>query len=148
MVKVSVILPTYNEKENIEALLSEVVENVEPKPEMIVVDDYSPDGTWRIVEKIASRSPNVKLIVRKGRRGLATAIAEGVEHSTGEIIVWMDCDFSQPPQLIPRLIEALSESDVAVASRYVKGGGMHYSPSRTFTSRLINNSTMISGSMR
>jgi len=138
MVRISVILPTYNERENIEELISEILKSVEPTPEIIVVDDHSPDGTWRIVEEIASRNSNVKLIVRTGRRGLATAVAEGVKNSTGETLVWMDCDFSQPPTLIPRLIEALQGCDVALASRYVKGGGMRYSLSRRLTSGLIN----------
>lgn len=136
--RVSVILPTYNEKENIEGLIFEILENVEPTSEVIVVDDYSPDGTWRIVGRISSRNPNVKLVVRKEERGLATAVAEGVKNSTGEVIVWMDCDFSQPPALIPRLVGALHECDIALASRYVKGGGMRYSFSRRLTSRLIN----------
>lgn len=73
-----------------------------------------------------------------GKRGLATAIAEGIQNSIGEVLVWMDCDFSQPPTLIPKLINALRECDIAVASRYVKGGGMCYSFTRKLASRLIN----------
>ena len=105
---------------------------------MVVVDDYSPDGTWKIVESIAGQNPNVKLILRADRRGLATAVAKGVQSAEGEVLIWMDCDLSQPTELIPKLIEALQECDIALASRYVKGGGMRYSLSRRMTSKLVN----------
>lgn len=77
-------------------------------------------------------------MLRMDRRGLATAIAEGVQNAKGEVLVWMDCDLSQPPALIPKLIEALQGCDIALASRYVKGGGMRYSLSRRMTSRMVN----------
>ncbi len=136
--KVSVILPTYNEKESIGELISEVLVSVKPPLEIIVVDDCSPDGTWRIVEDVASRNPNVRLILRVGRKGLATAVAEGAQSASGEALIWMDCDLSQPPELIPKLIEALQDCDVALASRYVEGGGMRYHFTRRVTSRLVN----------
>jgi dolichol-phosphate mannosyltransferase len=138
MLRVSVILPTYNEKENIEGLIASILENLMYPTEVIVVDDDSPDGTGKIVEKIARDNRNVRLLIRENKRGLASAISEGIPLSKGEIIVWMDCDFSHPPRLMPQLIQALDQCDIAVASRFVKGGGMQYSFLRVLTSRLLN----------
>jgi dolichol-phosphate mannosyltransferase len=80
----------------------------------------------------------MKLILRKGKRGLATAVAEGIQNAKGEVLVWMDCDLSQPPALIPKLVETLQECDIALSSRYVKGGRMRYSLPRRLASRMIN----------
>lgn len=121
-VKVSVILPTYNERENIEPLIDEILKNLKCPAQIIVVDDDSPDGTWKVVEEIADRNQSVKLIRRTEERGLTTAIANGISASEGEILVWMDCDFSMPPEKIPELIEALKDCDIAIGSRYAPGG--------------------------
>ncbi|RMF91282.1 MAG: polyprenol monophosphomannose synthase [Methanobacteriota archaeon] len=134
--KVSVILPTYNERENIEKLVREV-EAAAPW-EIIVVDDDSPDGTWQVVEKLAGELGNLKLIRRVGRRGLASAIAEGVSVAVGDVLVWMDCDGSMPPEKIPALIRELERVDIAVGSRYVEGGGDRRPFSRALSSRLLN----------
>ncbi len=136
--QVSVILPTYNESENIEELISAILKYVEPLPEIIVVDDDSPDGTWQIVTRIQTEHHNVKLLRRTKERGLATAVAEGIAHSRGDIIVWMDCDLSHPPTLIPQLVKALEHCHIALASRYTKGGGSKASLLRVWTARLIN----------
>ena len=138
MPQVSVILPTYNESENIADLISAVSDYVKHPLEIIVVDDDSPDKTWEVVAEKQAEFPNVKLMRRMGKRGLATAVADGVANSSGEILVWMDCDFSHPPSLIPQLIEALNGRHMVVASRYVDGGGMQASFVRVVTSRLIN----------
>lgn len=137
MPRSSVILPTYNERENIVDLISAVSGCTKPPPEIIVVDDDSPDKTWEVVAKMQSEFHNVRLVRRIGRRGLATAVAEGVTNSSGEILVWMDCDFSHPPSLIPQLIESLDDYHLVLASRYIEGGEMHASSLRTVTSRLI-----------
>lgn len=94
---ISIILPTYNEKENIEKLILEILRTVGNSIEIVVVDDYSPDRTWEIVEKITHQHSNVKLILRKNIRGLASAVAEGIQNAKGDILVWMDCDFSNHP---------------------------------------------------
>jgi dolichol-phosphate mannosyltransferase len=120
---VSVVLPTYNERDNIGSLISAILENVRCPTQIIVVDDDSPDRTWQVVEEIRAENDNIELVRRIGRRGLASAIAEGISLSRGEVIVWMDCDFSMPPEVIPRLVEALGDGyDIAIGSRYVEGG--------------------------
>jgi dolichol-phosphate mannosyltransferase len=136
--QVSVILPTYDESQNVEELISAILKCMKPAPEIIVVDDNSPDGTWEIVTKIQAERPNVRLLRRTKHRGLATAIAEGIANSHGNVIVWMDSDFSHPLALIPQLVKALERCPIALASRYVKGGGSRASPLRVWTARLVN----------
>lgn len=138
MPKISVILPTYNERENIKDLIAAILENSPNPTEIIVVDDNSPDETWKVVEKIEKEKKNVKLIRRLNEKGLASALADGIALSTGDILVWMDCDFSHPPKLLPQLVKALENCDISIASRFMKGGGMLYSFKRIFASRLIN----------
>jgi dolichol-phosphate mannosyltransferase len=134
---VSVILPTYNERENIGELIPAILKIMEPPLEIIVVDDDSPDKTWEVVAELQAQHPEVRL-VRRRERGLATAVAEGVKNSQGDILVWMDCDFSHPPELVPRLIGTLGECDIAITSRWVSGGGMQAPWLRILASRLIN----------
>ncbi len=138
MYKVSAILPTFNEKENIENLILTISRQINPPPEIIVVDDNSPDKTWEIVSQLQSRLPGLKLNRRVGERGLATALMQGIRDASGDIFVWMDCDFSHPPELIPEMLEALEDADVVIASRYVKGGGQKYPFIRDLTSRAFN----------
>ena len=135
--KVSVVLPTYNERDNIAPLIEAIMREASPY-EIIVVDDDSPDGTWRVVEELGDRYPNLRLLRRIGRRGLTSALQEGISMAQGNAVVWMDCDFSMPPEAIPRLIHALRHSDIAVGSRYVPGGGDSREFSRVLTSRIFN----------
>ncbi|MEM3926569.1 MAG: polyprenol monophosphomannose synthase [Desulfurococcaceae archaeon] len=119
---VSVILPTYNERENITKLIpmiAEVLRNY--RYEIIVVDDNSPDGTAEIALKLAEKYP-VKVIKRPSKLGLTSAIYEGISNSSGKYIVIMDADLQHPPEVIPSLIMGLERCDLVVASRYVKGG--------------------------
>lgn len=129
--QVSIILPTYNESQNIIDILKRISESI-PKGilfETIVVDDNSPDGTGRIVEeyienfkKLANNTINI--IHRKTKNGLGSAILNGIQQAKGDTIVIMDSDFSHPPQIIPKLIESIKkyQYDIAVASRYISGG--------------------------
>lgn len=125
--KVSVIVPTYNESGHIiafiEALISEIKKS-RNTPEIVVVDDSSPDGTGKLVVNFAKKHKEVKAIVRK-ERGLATALKRGVSESSGEYLIFLDSDFSHPPEVLPRLIAAAQNADAVFASRYVKGGEMH-----------------------
>lgn len=133
--KISIILPTYNEKDNIADLIQEIDSKINPD-EIIVVDDNSPDGTWETVKEISKKNNKIKLIRRINKKGLVSAIKDGISASNGNIIVWMDADFSHPPALMPKLIKALEEYDIAIASRWIKGGGMEYDTIRVITSKL------------
>jgi dolichol-phosphate mannosyltransferase len=129
--QVSIIIPTYNESKNIIKILHHIGE-ILPKnisTQTIVVDDNSPDGTGKIVEdylknvkKIADNT--IEIIHRKTKDGLGSAILKGIQQAKGDTIVVMDCDFSHPPQIIPKLIESIKkyQYDIVVASRYIKGG--------------------------
>ncbi|MCS5530314.1 MAG: polyprenol monophosphomannose synthase, partial [Candidatus Nitrosopelagicus sp.] len=129
--KVSIIIPTYNESENIVQVLKSIGEHI-PKDiaiEAIVVDDNSPDGTGKIVEDYINDAQNktgytIDVIHRKTKSGLSSAILEGIQHSSGETVVVMDSDFSHPPKIIPQLVEEIkiSKYDIAIASRYTEGG--------------------------
>ena len=132
--QVSIIIPTYNESQNILAVLKSIKANL-PKnliTQTIVVDDSSPDGTGKIVEDYLKNVRNfaghtIDVIHRKAKRGLSSAILNGVQHATGDTIVVMDSDMSHPPQVIPKLVETLKQyqCDLVVASRYIKGGKIH-----------------------
>ena len=129
--QVSIIIPTYNESENILKILHSIREII-PKnipTQTIVVDDNSPDGTGLIVEnylkQVKKMADNtIEIIHRKTKDGLGSAILKGIQHAKGDTIVVMDCDFSHPPQVIPKLLESIKkyQCDIAVASRYIKGG--------------------------
>ena len=129
--QISIIIPTYNESQNILQILKSIKDNL-PKnfvTQAIVVDDNSPDGTGKLVEdylknikKMADYT--IEIIHRKAKDGLGSAILKGIQHAKGDTIVVMDCDFSHPPQIIPKLIESIKkyQYDIVVASRYIKGG--------------------------
>ena len=119
--KVSVVMPSYNEKDNIAEAIQRISKSLGKNLfEIIIVDDNSPDGTWRIVRDM--KNPKIRLIRRMKERGLASALATGVEAARGDAVVWLDCDLGIPPEEIPRLVKKLEEYDVAIGSRYVKGG--------------------------
>jgi len=122
----TVILPTYDEKENIEDLIKEIYVVFDKSIEIIVVDDNSPDGTAKIVDSIIkkNRYPKLRLILRKKNRGLTNSIQEGISKSKGKLISWMDCDFSMPPKKLKELYDTVNNDhfDIAVGSRFVRGG--------------------------
>jgi dolichol-phosphate mannosyltransferase len=121
---VSVVIPTYNERENIKKLLCRISAVLKGKfpYEIIVVDDNSPDGTAETVRKVASRM-HARLISRKAKLGIGSAYKEGVKNSRGGIIITMDADFSHDPKMIPRMIEEIRKgNDVVLGSRYVECG--------------------------
>ena len=133
---VSIILPTYNEKETIEDRIQSILDSVGDPIEIIVVDDDSRDGTWKIVSELDD--PRIKVIRRKRTRGLATAINRGIIESRGELVGWMDADLSMPADRLPIMIEMTHQSPVVVGSRYVEGGLDDRSKFRVATSRMIN----------
>lgn len=121
---VSVIVPTYREAGNLPELISRLERlraNTGLSLELVIVDDDSADGTEQIMKDLAK--PWVRLIVRKGERGLSTAVLEGLRQATHDILVVMDADLSHPPESIPQLVQALIDgADFAIGSRYVAGG--------------------------
>lgn len=122
-----VVVPTYNEKENIEPLVDAVL-GVDPRLQLLFVDDSSPDSTADEVRRVGAGRGNVHLLVREGKRGLGGAYLEGfrlaVEKLGAEVVVEMDADLQHPPEKIPELLSALTSGhDVVVASRKVQGGG-------------------------
>jgi len=139
--KLSVILPTFNEKDSIIMLIAEILSILEKEKidhEVVVVDDNSPDGTYReIVEAFAGNQLVVPML-RTREKGLATAILHGIQHCSGDKVVVMDTDFNHPPQLIPLLVKITDYFDIALGSRYVIGGGMETSRMRYIGSKLFN----------
>ena len=123
--KISIIIPTYNERENLEAVFSRIREAMKGYDyEVIIVDDFSPDGTWALAKEYERTYPNVKAIIRDRRRGLGSAIKRGFEESKGDLIATMDADLSHDPSLIPRFIDAMERmgAAVVVGSRFIRGG--------------------------
>lgn len=123
--RVSAILPTLNEVENIVPLIDGLYEAVPDIHEVIVVDDDSPDGTAELAQHLAEQHPERRVRVerRLTDHGLSKSLAHGANVATGEIVVWMDCDLSMPPKDVPRLLAGLAQGhDIAVGSRFVPGG--------------------------
>ncbi len=135
---VCTVLPTYNERSNIGGLIEGVLASAITPHLVLVVDDNSPDGTWQVVEEVAARHNHaadhsadvlkVALIRRTNEKGLTSAIQRGIDEAIytyhAEIVTWMDCDLSMPPQDIPKLVRAITEqgADLAVGSRWIPGG--------------------------
>ena len=119
-----VVIPTYNERENIAALLDELL--ALPLPlEVLVVDDDSPDGTAAIVCEIAAVNPRVHLLLRQGERGRGSAGIAGFRQALvmgAAVVVEMDADFSHHPRYLPTMLAALHDCDVVIGSRFVAGG--------------------------
>lgn len=126
MEKLALVIPTLCEAENIGGLLETVRSLIQPLGipyEILVVDDDSRDGTGEIVAGIARQDEHVRLLVRKGVRGLSGAVLHGWQNTDATILGVMDADLQHPPELLPRLIAAvLGGRDLAIGSRYTKGG--------------------------
>ncbi len=136
-IDVSVVLPTFNESSNITSLIRRNQQALRDySREIIVVDDDSPDLTWKIAEDL--KQPDVKVIRRMEEKRLVTAIQRGIDEARGKHVVWMDADCSMPPELIPRMLHELQRYPVVVGSRYVKGGKDKRPLLRVASSRFIN----------
>ncbi len=124
--KAIVVVPTYNEADNLPTLAAELFALPIPHLELIVVDDASPDGTGQIARQLAERHPGrLHLISRPRKLGLGTAYVAGFRlalEKGADFVLQMDADFSHSPADVPRLLSAMEEHDVAVGSRYVPGG--------------------------
>ena len=135
--RILVILPTYNEAENV-IDLSQLVLGQDTRIEVLVVDDGSPDGTGDLVESAQATDARVHLIRRPGKLGLGTAYLAGFRFGLDQgfdFIFTMDCDFSHNPRYLPALIELLGRRDMVIGSRYVPGGGIENWP---WTRRLLS----------
>jgi len=120
------MIPTYNEAENIQSLIREIIAlPLSGDLHILVVDDSSPDGTGDLVQKAAAADPRVHLLVRKKRRGRGAAGIDGFKAALAlgaDVIVEMDGDFSHQPRFIPALLGEMGRCDVAIGSRFVRGG--------------------------
>jgi dolichol-phosphate mannosyltransferase len=122
--EVSVVVPTLNERESIALLAPRIAEALRPyRYEVVVVDDDSADGTAEEVERIAKTLP-WRLYVRRGERGLASAVVLGMQIASGQVIVGIDADGSHPPEVLPSLIQPIlaGSAEMTIASRNVPGG--------------------------
>jgi dolichol-phosphate mannosyltransferase len=130
--RVSLVIPTYNERKNVPVItkqLFEVAEKAGIDLELVIVDDNSPDGTGKIVDEL-SKKYRIVPVHRKGKLGLGSAVITGFKHATGEIFGIMDADLSHPPSVLPKLVKPILDrkADVVVGSRYIKGGGVEVWP--------------------
>ena len=136
--RVVVIMPTYNERENLEAMAGRVRAAV-PDADLLVVDDNSPDGTGEVADKLAAGDPHIHVLHRAGKAGLGAAYIAGFGWALGRgygAVVEMDADGSHRPEELPRLLDALTGADLVLGSRYVPGGAVENWPkSREFISR-------------
>jgi dolichol-phosphate mannosyltransferase len=124
--RVLVIIPTYNEAQTIHPIVTATLD-LELKPDVLVVDDNSPDGTGNIVAGMAAQDARVSVLHRPAKQGLGTAYVLGFRHALVgdyDVVVEMDGDGSHNPAYLPALIDALVDGDVAIGSRYVPGGGI------------------------
>ncbi|MCB0105614.1 MAG: polyprenol monophosphomannose synthase [Caldilineaceae bacterium] len=152
---VCTVLPTYNERDNIELLIRGVLASAITPHLVLVVDDNSPDGTGDVVAAVAEtlnapEKTQVHLVRRVGEKGLTSAIQRGIDEAIhthhAAIVTWMDCDLSMPPEDIPKLIRLIVDegADLAVGSRWIPGGAdiAHGTMARTL-SWLINHFAML-----
>ena len=142
--KFVVVVPTFNEAENLEALTAELLALGLAGMRILIVDDDSPDGTGDIADSLAARHPDrISVLHRTGKPGLGLSYLDGFRRALdmgAEAVVQMDADFSHSPYYIPRLLEILPTADVVVGSRYVNGGRLdqHWSWWRRFLSWWAN----------
>ena len=141
MTKTLITLCTYNERENIVELIPEL-HAVAPDATILIIDDNSPDGTGRLGDQLSSADPRVQVLHRAGKQGLGTATLAGFRYAIDsgfELVVNLDADFSHNPKYIPELIQLMSQCDVAIGSRYVRGGGVAgWTRGRKLMSQSIN----------
>lgn len=120
-----VVIPTYNESENVLAMAEAVLAVLPPEGRILFCDDNSPDGTGRLIDGLCAREPRVHVLHRTAKEGLGRAYVAGFARALemdATHVVEMDCDFSHDPKDVTRLLAAVAEADVVVGSRYVKGG--------------------------
>jgi dolichol-phosphate mannosyltransferase len=126
-VRACICLPTYNERENLEAMLRALAGVLGPEDRVLVIDDNSPDGTGELADELAAELGFVDVLHRPRKDGLGPAYLAGFRQALAagaELVLEMDCDFSHDPADVPRLLGAAAEADLVLGSRYVAGGGV------------------------
>jgi dolichol-phosphate mannosyltransferase len=121
--KTLVIIPTYNERENIERIVPQVLEQ-DPSIHVLIVDDGSPDGTGGMADQMAQANNRIHVLHRQGKGGLGTAYIAGFKYAlekSYDLILEMDCDFSHDPKSLPKFLEAIQDTDLVLGSRYISG---------------------------
>jgi len=140
-VRTLITLCTYNEADNLQDLIPELLSLV-PDATVLVIDDNSPDGTGLLVEKMGAQDSRIRVLHRSGKLGLGTATLAGFRYAIDNGFDWLvnlDADFSHRPTYVPQLMEKMSEYDVVIASRYVAGGGVAgWTRGRKLMSQMIN----------
>jgi dolichol-phosphate mannosyltransferase len=147
--QILIVVPTYNEKGNIETVYKKIFLATKTC-DLLVVDDNSPDGTGRIADEIAKRDKRVSVLHRSSKSGLGTAYVEGMKFALSQgyhRVIAMDADLSHDPVNIPKMLELSQDHDLVIGSRYVQDGGMvNWGVGRFFISRLAN--TLTKGLLR
>jgi dolichol-phosphate mannosyltransferase len=133
------VLPTYNEAENVEGIVERALAKLPRSARVLIVDDGSPDGTGELADRLAERDGRVAVLHREAKEGLGPAYVAGFRHALAagaELVLQMDADFSHDPAYLPRLLEAAGRADLVLGSRYVAGGGVgEWGPLRRAISR-------------
>src|SRR3989442_9008516 len=135
--KTLIIIPTYNELENLRPLLQEVF-SYSPGCDVLIVDDNSPDGTGKLADELHNENPHVHVLHRAGKLGLGTAYIAGFKYAIAheyDAAFEMDADFSHDPRYLPAFLKAIEDADVVIGSRYVPGGN---TPNWSALRRLIS----------
>ncbi|HEY9245755.1 MAG TPA: flippase-like domain-containing protein [Candidatus Methanoperedens sp.] len=146
MQKISIVIPSHNEEENLPGLLDELIPALEKHEEtrdyeLVLVNDNSTDRTLELIEMFAGDNPRIRAVHRHSSPGFGNAIKEGFRHATGDIIIPVMGDLSDDPEDIPELVRKINEGyDIAYGSRFVKGGGTDgYPPAKMIANRAFNN---------
>lgn len=143
----SLVIPTYKERDNIKnvvSVLTELLDSSIPGDyELIIVDDDSPDGTWKVAQSLIPQYPQLRVMRRQGERGLSSAVIRGWQVAGGQVLGVIDGDLQHPPHVLLQLLRAIQEgADLAVASRHVDGGGVS---SWSFIRRFLSRGAQILG---
>jgi dolichol-phosphate mannosyltransferase len=140
-VRLLVSLATYNERDNLSALICDI-HTFAPQADVLVIDDNSPDGTGKLADELAARDPRIHVLHRPGKQGLGTALLAAMNYALThgyDLMANMDADFSHHPRYLPALLAGMDQHDVMIGSRYIPGGGtVNWPLSRKFLSGGVN----------